>query len=394
MVTPPLRDKTGILTALAIVMGDIDLVHALALGGIRSTAFAEPHAPVRLSRHVVDALAWHDNWLEHARIADVLVEYAEAQPEPPVLFPQTDGDLLAVSRHRARLDGPLRLLLAGPDVVEASIDKSAFAQLASMLDLPVPRSQPLDPASAQPSDVELTFPIVVKPLVRQAEPWQAIEPAAKAMHVESAAELEGLWPRLAAAGICVLAQEAIPGPEARMESYHAYVDADGVLVAGFTGRKIRTLPARYGHSSALELTATHDVERLGREVIERLGVVGVVKVDFKRAEDGRLWLLEINPRFTLWHHLGAAAGLNIPALVYADLTHTPRPPLGPARPGARWVHPSYDFRAARAHGLGLGEWLRFAHGCDAVSGVAAGDPLPFLPGTLWGPVARRVEALH
>ena len=391
---PALRDRTAVTTALAVVMGDVDLVHALALGGIRSALFAEPYSPARLSRHVTHALPWHDNWLEHERIADELVAYARGQPAPPVLFPQTDGDLLAVSRHRDRLDGPLRVLLAPPEIVEASIDKSAFAQLADTLELPVPRSQPLDPPRETAADVDLRFPLVVKPLVRQAAPWQAVEAAAKAKHVEDRGELEALWPRLAEAGLPVLAQEAIAGPETRMESYHAYVHAEGALVAGFTGRKIRTLPARYGHSSALELTAAADVERLGRDVVERLGVRGVVKVDFKRDDEGRLWLLEINPRFTLWHHLGAAAGLNIPAIVYADLTHTPRPPLRAARPGARWVHPSYDVRAARAQGIGLGEWLRFARGCDAISGAAAGDPLPFLPGVLWGPVARRVDALH
>jgi D-aspartate ligase len=385
MLTTPHREKTGLLTALALVMGDVDLVHALALGGVRSALFAEPYAP---------ALTWRDNWLEHERVVQALVEFARAQPEPPVLFPQTDGDLVAVSRNRSCLDGPFRLLLAGQDVVEASVDKAAFAQLAALLELPVPPSQALDPRAQSTRDLELRFPIVVKPLVRHAAAWRCIEPAAKAVHVRDAAALEALWPRLAAAEVHVLAQEAIGGPESRMESYHAYVDAQGELVAGFTGRKIRTLPARYGHSSALELTAAEDVARLGRATVERLGVRGVVKVDFKRDDDGRLWLLEINPRFTLWHHLAARAGLNIPALVYADLTGTPRPPLGPVRAGARWVHPSYDVRAARAQGMGLAAWLRFARGCDAISGADAGDPLPLVPGALWGPVARRVEALR
>jgi predicted ATP-grasp superfamily ATP-dependent carboligase len=45
--------------------------------------------------------------------------------------------------------------------------------------------------------------------------------------------------------------------------------------------------------------------------------------------------LEINPRFTLWHHAGAVAGVNIPALVYADLTGTPRPATARAKAGVR-----------------------------------------------------------
>ncbi|HEX8205337.1 MAG TPA: ATP-grasp domain-containing protein, partial [Solirubrobacteraceae bacterium] len=377
-----MRDKTEGSDAIAVVMGDVDLVQALALAGIRSALFAEPYAPARLSRHVVERLRWRDNWREHEGVADVVLEYARRQHVPPVLFPQTDGDLVAISRHRAKLEGHALFLLADAQLIEDTVDKAGFARLAARLELPVPRSQELDPRAATPRDLDLRLPIVVKPLVRDADVWKQVEPSAKAVRVETADELDALWPRMAEAGIEVLAQEAIPGPETRMESYHAYVDAEGSLVAGFMGRKIRTLPARYGHSSALELTAAEDVERLGREVIERLGVRGVAKVDFKRDDDGRLWLLEINPRFTLWHHLAAVAGLNIPAIFFADRVGAPRPPVRPARPGARWVQPSYDVRAARAHGVGLGAWLRFARGCDAVSGAALRDPLPFLPGVL------------
>jgi len=50
------------------------------------------------------------------------------------------------------------------------------------------------------------------------------------------------------------------------------------------------------------------VRRLGRELTERVGLRGFAKFDFKRDPDGRLWLLQVNPRFNLWHHVGADAG--------------------------------------------------------------------------------------
>src|SRR6266480_5798567 len=75
------------------------------------------------------------------------------------------------------------------------------------------------------------------------------------------------------------------------------------------------------------------------ELVRRLGLRGVAKLDFKRAPDGQLYLLEVNPRFTLWHHLGARAGVNIPALVYADLAGLPRGRVLQARAGVRWCKP-------------------------------------------------------
>jgi D-aspartate ligase len=93
------------------------------------------------------------------------------------------------------------------------------------------------------------------------------------------------------------------------------VDVSGAIVGEFTGRKIRTFPRDYGHSTAVEIVSLPDVAEVGRDVVARLGVRGVAKLDFKRDDHGRLHLLEINPRFNLWHHPDAVAGVNLPAMV-------------------------------------------------------------------------------
>src|SRR3712207_372716 len=129
--------------------------------------------------------------------------------------------------------------------------------------------------------------------------------SAKALRLDSPEELRALWPRLAAVGLEVLAQELVPGPETRIESYHVYVDGQGEIVGEFTGQKIRTYPLEYGVSTAVTTADLPDVASLGRELTRRLNLRGVAKFDFKRGPNGRLYLLEINPRFNLWHHAGA-----------------------------------------------------------------------------------------
>jgi len=109
-------------------------------------------------------------------------------------------------------------------------------------------------------------------------------------------------------------------------------------------------PLRFGHTTALEITDVADVRSQGRAAIERLGLTGVAKLDFKRDMQGNLKLLEINPRFTLWHHAGALAGVNIPALVYADLTGSQRPAPTRVKAGLCWCRPWKDFSAAREAG--------------------------------------------
>ena len=374
----------------AVVMGDADLLWPLTDAGIPCVLFTPEGNPARWSRRATARLPWIDAWERPEAVVDMLLEFAAGQPAPPVLMPQRDPDLLTISRHRERLGAAFRFVLPEPALVEALVDKTAFMALAARLDLPVPRAQRLTPHPDSIDAVALRYPVILKPALRQDDDWHAADLDGKAMHAGSRRELEAVWPRIVAGGLEVIAQEAIPGSERRIESYHAYFDAEGRHVAGFTGRKIRTRPLQYGYSTSVEITDAPDVADLGREVLERMSFTGVAKLDFKRDPEGRLHLLEVNPRFTLWHHPAAVAGMNVPALVYADLTGRPRPGVRPPRAGVTWCKPPTDVLAARAEGGSLVDWARFAFGCDAVYAASRRDPLPLFPGWVWAAVRPRV----
>jgi len=367
---------------IACVLGEVDLVRALALAGIRSAVVARPSYPARYSRSAVPAFEWIDPWRDQTALVERLVEFGRAQPEPPVFYYDGDADLLLVSRHRAQLEGAFRFVVAEAELVETLVDKARFQALAEELELPVPAARRLSAAEEPPSAVDLRFPVVVKPLTRQNDRWKPLA-GAKAIHIESSAALSALWPRLADTVPEVLVQEAVPGPESSVESYHAYIDASGEIAGEFTGRKLRTYPRRYGYSTAVTITQSDEVTALGREISRRLGLRGVAKLDLKRGPDGRLRLLEINPRFNLWHHPGALAGVNLPALVYSDLVGIPRPQAAPSRPGVTWCSLAHDLQAARSEGISPARWLRWVLACDAKSGFAWDDPLPLPRATLW-----------
>ncbi len=372
--------------ALACVMGDMDLVRPLGLAGIPCAVVGRPDFPPRFSRFTCTALDLSDTWERAEELVETLFRFGTAQAEPPVLFYEHDGYLLLVSRYRERLGQAFRFVVADPVLVEDLVDKGRFQVLAEQLALPVPPTRRLRPAEGPtPTDLDLRFPLIIKPLTRRDrdEPWVPVGGPAKALRVDTAAALRDLWPRLVAASTDFLAQEVIPGPETRVESYHVYVDERGEIVGEFTGQKVRTYPVEYGHSTALVITDTADVRMLGRELVRRLNLHGVAKFDFKRGPDGRLYLLEINPRFTLWNHPGAVAGVNLPALVYGDLVGLPRPVVPRARAGVRWCVMWKDVKAARAWGVPLVKWLPWALGCEVKSEVAWDDPMPFLRGKLW-----------
>ena len=378
--------------AAAFVLGDADLVRALSLGGVPSVVVAPPGSPSRYSRAASSRLPWIDPWDRPAEMVDMLVEAALRQSEPPVLFYQEDRSLLLVSRHRDRLRQAFRFVIADAKLVEDLVDKQRFQQLAAKLKLPVPPARRMKAAEeAAPTEHDLAFPVIVKPVMRRNDVWQRIVPSGKAMRADRAADLAALWPLLAAERAEVLVQSLVEGPESSIESYHTYVDERGSIVADFTGRKVRTWPVEYGDTTALEITGAADVQSLGRDIVGRLGLRGVAKLDFKRAPDGTLYLLEVNPRFTLWHHGGACAGVNIPAMVYADLSGRPRPEPAQARAGVRWCKVWSDRSAARASGIPLSRWVPWVLGCEARSAFAWDDPFPLIGAVLWRTLGRGTQ---
>ena len=366
---------------LACVMGSMDLVRPLGLAGIRCAVVSRHGAPSLYSRFTQAALRRTEFYEDDEDLVETLMRFGAAQAERPVLFYEEDAQLLLLSRHRQRLGQVFRFAIAEPELVENLVDKSRFHALAERLELPVPATRTIHPREHKPPDVDLRFPIIVKPLTRSPA-WDAIASSHKALHLDTPAALQAVWPNLVALGMDVLAQESVQGPECRIESYHVYVDQNGIA-AEFTGKKIRTYPATCGHSTAVEISDAPDVRALGRESVAKLNLTGVAKFDFKRGGDGRLHLLEVNPRFNLWHHLGAVAGVNLPAIVYADLTGRPRPRRQPARAGARWCCIWKDLPAARAAGIPLASWLPWMFNCDAKSTVSWDDPMPLLRSALF-----------
>jgi D-aspartate ligase len=376
-------------------MGDTDLVRPLALAQIPCAVVNKEDHLVTYSRYARAFISMIDPWKEPSALVERMLAFAREEPFKPVLFYQSDADLLVVSRHRERLAEGFRFVVPEPGLVEDLVDKARFQRRADALGLPVPRSVLLSATDeATPADFGLGFPLILKPLVRQAAVWSGVDSAAKAVLVESPERLHQLWPRVVASGGDVLAQEVVLGPEREIESYHVYIDAAGDIAGEFTGRKIRTLPPERGHSTAIEITDRGDVAAMGREVLHALGLRGVAKVDFKRAPDGTLWLLEVNPRFTLWNNPGSLAGVNVPALVYADLAGFPRPQIGPLHAGIRWCELMTDRQAARLAGMGGARWIWWALRCETKHGASWDDPMPFLRVMLIPFLVRRWRRLR
>ena len=377
----------------AVVIGDMDLVRPLGMAGIRCVAAGPTGEETAWSRHTGGSLQLADLWKQPETVIEQLVEYARTIDEMPVLMYQKDPALLAISRYRETLSEHYRFVVPERATVEDLVDKERFQHRSEELGLAIPRAVFATPSESEPPDLEP--PVVVKPVLRNRtdESWKPVAKGRKAVLCSSKADLEALWHRPEIRDLPLVVQEYIPGEAERIVSYHAFIDDDGTVIGWFTGRKIRTAPPEFGQSTAVEITDDPDCRSVGQDVLDRFDFTGVAKVDLKRGPDGRLHVLEVNPRFNLWHHPGARAGVNLPAAVYHRLVDGKTDVLGEAVPGVRWIQIWGDLGAARSSGVGFGSWVKFAANADARRAAHLDDPGSMLGALVWGTRVRRRKSM-
>lgn len=364
-----------------VLLGGMNLVRALGLGGIPAIVAApESFTPAMASRYctrriVLPPLAQRSAVI--ARLLRVGDELAREFGARPPLFYGDDDWLGLIQDFSRELSTRYRLLLNTPALARALHDKALFQELGESRGLPVPRRLAWDTLA------RYAGPVLVKPALKtdwEASPvyHQLFSHAGKARVFETGAEVTAhpLVPGLREA---LQFQEYVPGDDRSLWSFHGFADEESELIEWFVGRKIRTHPALTGDSTYLELARNDALAGLGRDVVRRLGLKGVFKMDFKRhAVTGRYYLLEINARFNLWHYLGAKNGVNLPLVAYDYLTRGARAPHVEAQTRYRWLALRLDWRHYRRERPPFAQWLGSLLAAPKVYDLWAwDDPLPF-----------------
>jgi D-aspartate ligase len=368
-----------------VLLGGLDLVRALGLARIPViVASSQRRTPSMASRYCKGSIEL-PSLSEKDAVIEALVreggKLKEQYGERPPLFYDNDNRLALVQDYRAALEPHFALLLNTPALGHALLDKAAFQGLAERYALPVPRRIEWDALEAESGSV------LAKPKTRAgSEEWAArvelLGGGGKARVFANGREAraDALAARYAAQ---LSFQEYVPGGDDAIWSYHGFAAPGGDVLAEFVGRKIRTWPELTGDSAYLRLARDASLTALGRDIAQRLGVAGIFKMDFKRsAASGRWYLLEINTRFNLWHHVGARNGVNLPQVAYQFLTRGTHPARTEARTTWRYLALRYDlpaYRELRARGaLSPPAWLAsLAYVPKVYETFSWSDPAPF-----------------
>ena len=298
-----------------------------------------------------------------------------------LLVPSGDGEVQLVAQHREELSSLYKIILPDWTALQWLCEKPLLYQRAAELGVSIPRTYAL--ASAADIDtLDILFPVILKPNMGGGDTTIA---KAKVIRADDRHALKTAFAdasgEIGAGNVVV--QELIPGGGESQFSYAA-LWLNGEPVAEFTARRARQYPVDFGYTStSVEVVDNRQAVDAARKILKSAGHSGLVEAEFKLdGRDGKLKLLDVNPRPWSWFGLCSAAGIDLGALLWRVANSEPVSQPGNARQGVSWSYLVRDtvaaFTLARMGQAKIGDYFASLRNIRSWAAFAPNDPLPGL----------------
>ena len=332
----------------ALVIGgdykSLGIVRSLGRHGIPVWVLTDEHVLAGWSRYCRRAIPWPGG-PEADQVARLLAIARESALDGWTLFPAGEEAAALIARNREALAERYRLsILVGWTTLQKAYDKRLMHRLAD--EVGVAHALTRYPQSRDDvAAYDGPFPAVLKPAIRPTidrftidKGWPATDLASLLARYDEACSVTD--------PAAIMIQEVIPGGGESQLSFAALCRS-GEPVASIVARRARQWPMDFGRASTyVETIVEPEVEELATRVLSALRFDGIVELEFKRdPRDGRLVVLDINPRIWGWHTLARGAGVDVPYLLWRMVHGEPVDPVR-ARPGVRWVRALTDVPTA------------------------------------------------
>ena len=230
-----------------------------------------------------------------------------------VIFPMTETTMAIVLKHREEFRN-FHLPFPEFSAFDALTHKWNLMRLAQQLNITIPQTHYIGDARAlQRVYPILKFPVVLKPY--RSRIWTDGRcTAATVKYAESVRELQRTVAQYEYfLRSPFLIQEYISG---HAHGIFALYD-QGKLVASFAHRRLRENPPSGGVSVLCESVEKNaEAWRAAKTLLNHIGWHGVAMVEFKVADNGAPYLMEVNGRFWGSLQLAIDAGVDFPWLLY------------------------------------------------------------------------------
>ncbi|TYP70095.1 ATP-grasp domain-containing protein [Paenibacillus methanolicus] len=298
-----------VLVTDALLRKSLAAVRSLGAKGIPVyAADSTRFTPTGFSKHCAGRLLSPHPSEQPEDYAAWLVETAARMPGL-VLLPMDEATVGITIAERERLAAlSARFLQPDAEPFRRAADKYETVRAARELGMETPFTwMPQDEKELAAIAASEAFPLVIKP--RHSSGSRGIR------FVHNAEALGTAYREAAAGGPPPMIQQYIP-PGERLDAA-ILVDAQGRLAASFVQREVRHYPADIGPSTVQESIAMPELAEQAAALLAKLGWRGIAEAEWMRdPRDGRLKLMEINPRYWNSLHLAIQSGVDFPYLHY------------------------------------------------------------------------------
>jgi D-aspartate ligase len=323
----------------ALVIGgdykSLGIVRSLGRHGIPVWVLTDEHVLAGWSRYCRRAVPWPAA-PEAEQVARLLALARENALDAWTLFPGGEESAALIARNRDTLAERYRpSVLVDWATLQKAYDKRLMHRLADEVGVEHPLTRyPRDRNDVAAYDGP--FPAVLKPAIRPTidrftldKGWPATDLASLLARYDEACAVSD--------PAAIMIQEVIPGGGESQLSFAALCRS-GEPIASVVARRARQWPMDFGRASTfVETIEAPEIEELAARVVRAVRFDGIVELEFKRdPRDGRIVLLDVNPRVWGWHTLARGAGVDVPYLLWRMVHGEPVDPVR-ARPGVRWV---------------------------------------------------------
>ena len=295
-----------------------------------------------------------------------------------VVFPNSDEAVNVLSRYKSILEEYYRVPTPCWDVIKHVYVKKETYRTALQNAIPIPKTY--EAASLQELMAsDLHYPLVVKPSIRD---HFYSKTRIKGFRVDNETELVKTYRRVRTIidDSEIVVQEFIPGGPRNLYSYCPFLK-NGQIVTGLAARRSRQHPMDFGHASTyVEVVNIPEMKHLAEKFLRAIGFYGIAEVEFMQdPRDRKFKLLEVNPRIWGWHGLAIAAGVDLPYILYQDMTGQRLELPQSVRP-IKWVRLTTDIPTVLAEiikgNISIREYMASMRGQKEFAVLSADDPWP------------------
>jgi D-aspartate ligase len=266
---------------------------------------------------------------------DFMIRLAGTIGGKPILIPSADQFVSAIAAHADTLADHY-ILSPGIALQGLLATKQTQYALAAEHGMPLPHTKLVHSEEEVLQFArEARFPCLLKPL--HFREWQVFPDGHPLSHRKVAVaptpeSLVAAWRLAAAVDPRGIVQEIIEGPDTAKRVYVSCYDRDGRRVANAMFRELRCSPVGFGTASVSEPVVDPETDEVCDRWLRALGYSGICEIETKRdSRDGRVKLIEANPRLTGGGDAAPYAGVDVCWTHYLDLigkTVTPVIPDG------------------------------------------------------------------